>query len=405
MIIEAHVIQNVAPANLNRDDTGAAKDAVFGGCRRARVSSQAWKRAVRQWFEKEYVFGQDELAWRTKRLTDEVVKKLVASGRDPELAKKAVIAAMSISGAKFEEKENHITGRTKVLWFVARNSINDIAELCEKYWDTLSTASFEKEEQTKQTKAKNNKGSSTKLTIKTELSNDDKSTIKKTIETNVIGAKAVDIALFGRMLTDAPTDGTVEAAVQVAHAISTNRIETEFDYFVAVDDLLPSDETGAGMIETIEFNSACLYRYACLDTNQLLVNLGGDATLAQRATEAFLLGFVTAMPSGKQNTFAANNPPQAVVLVSRETGAWNLANAFVDPVYAKRETDLVAASCERLACHWKDLTAMYGNPATALYLACLPSLKDRFADMGSVQNVSLDEAVSALGSSAFLGQS
>jgi hypothetical protein len=41
MLIELHAIQNFAPSNLNRDDTGAPKDCLFGGYRRARVSSQA----------------------------------------------------------------------------------------------------------------------------------------------------------------------------------------------------------------------------------------------------------------------------------------------------------------------------------------------------------------------------
>jgi len=42
-IVEIHVLQNFAPSNLNRDDTGAPKDALFGGTRRARISSQCAK--------------------------------------------------------------------------------------------------------------------------------------------------------------------------------------------------------------------------------------------------------------------------------------------------------------------------------------------------------------------------
>ena len=47
LFVEFHLIQNFAPSNLNRDDTGAPKDAFFGGHRRARVSSQCFKRAIR----------------------------------------------------------------------------------------------------------------------------------------------------------------------------------------------------------------------------------------------------------------------------------------------------------------------------------------------------------------------
>ena len=364
MILEAHVIQNVAPANLNRDDTGAPKDAVFGGYRRARVSSQAWKRAVRQSFATE--FSEEELAWRTKRLVDQVAERLAASGRDAEQAKKVAAAVLSAGGAGIDEK----TGQTKVLWLVARRSIDALVKLCEDHWGTLAAGK--------------------------KLSASDEKAIKKAVAEDVIGEKAVDIALFGRMLTDAPDGGTVEAAAQVAHAISTHSVDTEFDYFTAVDDLLPSEESGAGMLGTVEFNSACFYRYACLDAAQLLDNLDGDTELARRAALAFATGFVTVMPTGKQNTFAAHNPPAAALLVARASGSWNLANAFVDPVRATRNADLVAASCERLAGHWAELVAMYSNPATELGLASLPSLREKFAPLGDAQQAPLGDVARAL---------
>jgi CRISPR system Cascade subunit CasC len=48
MFIELHILQNFAPSNLNRSDTGAPKDCEFGGHRRARISSQCLKRAIRR---------------------------------------------------------------------------------------------------------------------------------------------------------------------------------------------------------------------------------------------------------------------------------------------------------------------------------------------------------------------
>ena len=47
MIIELHSLTSHSPANLNRDDLGRPKSAVFGGVNRARISSQAIKRSVR----------------------------------------------------------------------------------------------------------------------------------------------------------------------------------------------------------------------------------------------------------------------------------------------------------------------------------------------------------------------
>lgn len=44
LFLDIHVIQTVPPSNINRDDTGSPKTAQYGGVRRARVSSQAWKK-------------------------------------------------------------------------------------------------------------------------------------------------------------------------------------------------------------------------------------------------------------------------------------------------------------------------------------------------------------------------
>lgn len=414
MIIEAHVIQNVSPANLNRDDTGAPKEATFGGYRRARVSSQAWKRAVRQSFESQFKFKESELAWRTRRLVDRVAEKLIGSGWDAEEAHRAVGVLLSTGQKDKDESQNASQdgdetsqesqqppakqrGRSrrgskksgqefqqKVLWFVARSGIDTLADLCKRHRDVLIAG--KRPENAKE--------------------------IWNEIEEEVIRAKAIDIALFGRMLTNAPTNGEVKAAVQVAHAISTHRVDSEFDYFTAVDDLQPREEVGAGMIGTVEFNSACLYRYAALDTEQLIKNLEGatgdpekDAELAHRAALAFIVGFITVMPTGKQNTFAAHNPPAAAFLVVRERGSWNLANAFVDPVRATSDADLIATSCERLASHWQELVEMYDNPAQALGLACLPSLRERFGPLGQeAQDGQVEEVAEALVNAAFKGQ-
>lgn len=357
MIIETHIIQNVAPANLNRDDTGAPKDAVFGGYRRARVSSQAWKRAVRQAFNID--FSRDELSVRTRRLGHQVASLLEEAGHDPEQAQQLSTRILELAGATVAKD-----GRSQTLWFVPSATAGVLADLAATHSEALAGT-----------------GKVVDPTAKA---------IKAAIQKQVINARAVDLALFGRMLTDAPDGGTVDAAVQVAHALSTHTVDVEFDYFTAVDDLLPSDEVGAGMIGTIEFNSACLYRYAALNVAQLADNLDGDLDLAARATTSFLTNFVTAMPTGKQNTFAAHNPPSAVVVVSREAGTWNLANAFVDPVRAAPGRDLVAQSCERLVKHWQDLVAMYGDPSIHIIGAATGEVA---ASLAPLTTTTLDDAV------------
>ncbi len=115
------------------------------------------------------------------------------------------------------------------------------------------------------------------------------------------------------------------------------------------------------MIGTIEFNSACFYRYANVDLAQLANNLKGDTNLAGRTLEAFIRASVEAVPSGKQNSMAAQNPPSFVMAVARERGLWSLANAFLNPVRADATGDLVRKSVEALDNYWGQLTQMYGT--------------------------------------------
>jgi CRISPR system Cascade subunit CasC len=173
-------------------------------------------------------------------------------------------------------------------------------------------------------------------------------------------SKAVDIALFGRMLADLPAENQ-DAACQVAHAISTHKVEREFDYFTAVDDKGDADETGAGMIGQIEFNSATFYRYAVIDAAKLVNNLQGEKQLALTGINAFVQAMARAIPTGKQNTFAAHNPPSFVGVVLRHASPFNLANAFEKPVWPKADKELTSLSVSELAKHDTQLTAFYGD--------------------------------------------
>ena len=323
MIIELHAIQSFAPNLLNRDDTGMPKDCVFGGHRRARVSSQSWKRAIRQLMRTEQ--GLDHaFGIRSKRLAHELAQRLEGSGWNAEDAERAAEAALAASGFKIKET------RSEYLLFFGPAELERLTALCEQHRDALLSDKAPAAE------------------FKSALGH----------------PGAVDIALFGRMLADAPVHN-VEAACQVAHAISTHRVSPDFDYYTAVDDLRPEETQGADMIGTVAFNAACYYRYAALDVEQLTGNLDGESTLAHLATGGFMDAFVRAVPSGKQATFAAHSPPSVVLGVVREHGCWSLANAFLKPIAPTAESDLVAASAEALDRHWAFLTAAYGEPEGA----------------------------------------
>jgi CRISPR system Cascade subunit CasC len=344
VFVELHILQNFAPANLNRDDTGAPKGCVFGGVRRARISSQCLKRAIRTTFREQELLPDGNTGERTRLLAAELVRQLEAKGKPHDEAERVVEAAINATGLDLDKEK-----KTQYLVFLGRSEIARIAELCVKYWEELVKASEKAETAEKQKKKeKKEKGPG--------VSED----IKKALGAVLDGGRAADVALFGRMLADLPGKN-IDAASQVAHAISTNKVDVEFDFYSAVDDLQPEESSGAGMMGTVEYNSACFYRYSNIDVVQLLKNLGDDKQLALRTVEAFLRSSVLAVPTGKQNSMAAQNPPSAVFAVVRRSGLWSLTNAFVRPVSADKTGDLVQNSIKALDSCWRQLVDVYGG--------------------------------------------
>lgn len=352
MLIEVHILQNFAPSNLNRDDTGAPKDCEFGGYRRARISSQCLKRAMRKHF-REIPLLSDQLGWRTKRLADEIVQKLEQKGKNPDESRAVVQTAMKGVGLSFGKEQ-----RTQYLLFLGKTEIENLADACVRYWAELSAGAVaaQQDQAAKKAKGKKEEKKSGKEAIPAEVRN----TFLQVLD----GGKAADIGLFGRMLADLP-DKNVDAACQVAHAISTHKVSVEFDYYTAIDDLKPDETPGADMIGTVEFNSACFYRYANVDLDQLVANLDDDEELARKTLEAFLRAAVEAIPTGKQNSMAAQNLPSLVMAVARNSGLCSLANAFVQPVRPDSEGDLVRNSITALDAFWGKLARMYGSAGVA----------------------------------------
>ena len=342
MFVELHLIQHFAPSNLNRDDTGAPKDCEFGGFRRARISSQCIKRAIRTTFQREPLLPEERRAIRTKRLLGELADRLVARGKDRDAA--LAVAQRLIESLGLALAANQVE-KTEYLVFFGHEEIEGLVALADREWETLR--------QIAETSGGQGRGS------KKQASSAIPSQIARAARDALDGGKAVDLALFGRMLADLP-ERNIDAASQVAHAISTNRVTMEFDYYTAVDDLLPEETAGADMIGTVEFNSACYYRYQNVDIDQLVQNLQGDVELARNGLEAFLRSSVFAVPTGKQNSFAAQNPPSLVFAVARQRGLWSLANAFVEPARPRDGRDLVQESIRKLDDYWERLTAMYG---------------------------------------------
>lgn len=367
MLIELHVLQNHAPSNLNRDDTGSPKQCVFGGVKRARISSQCLKRSIRrsELFQ-DALHGH--LATRTRQLP-EIIRARFNDGNLGEYAEAAAIKATGFGTSDGKERPPEKDGKfaTAQTMFLTQHDINAVAEV-------LLTAARES-------------GSLKKF-------KDDKTFSAAELQKNArqkgFRPVTVDMALFGRMTTsEAFRD--VEAAMQVAHAISVNKIDHEFDYFTAVDDLKGSGEdeedAGADMLGDVEYTSACYYKYFSLDVDDLIANLTGASTrsknsreipeeetaaareLAAQTVETFVRAMALTSPTGKQNSFAAHQLPAAVLVEVRpHAQPVSYANAFVKPARVLGDNDLVEDAIHKLQKHVEALTVAYDLPSEARLL-------------------------------------
>ncbi|WP_432023576.1 type I-E CRISPR-associated protein Cas7/Cse4/CasC [Streptomyces parvus] len=340
MYIDVHVVHTVPPANLNRDDQGNPKEAIYGGVRRSRVSSQAWKRAARQHFDARA--AEPDRATRTKRIIGELSTRISRNtGLDREDADRISTALLAQLGLSQGKK----AGDTAYLLFYGNAQLDAVGALVNDRAADLAAL-------------------------------DDKALAEAVKELPVAehfqAGHPVGVALFGRMVADIPKLN-VDAAVQVAHALSTHETQLEFDYYTAVDDRNEKDETGAGMIGTIGFNSATLYRYATVGFAQLTENVGGDTEAALDALDRFVDSFALSAPTGYQNSFAHRTRPSLVAVVVRTDQPVNLVSAFEEPVAA--EAGIQANSARRLAEEHLTATQVWGD--TPLYSAASHTFTDR----------------------------
>ncbi|MBM9624674.1 type I-E CRISPR-associated protein Cas7/Cse4/CasC [Streptomyces zhihengii] len=371
-IIDIHILQNVPPSNINRDDTGTPKSAYYGGERRARVSSQAWKRATREQFKQ--LLPPEELGVRTKRVVEVLAEHIVK--RDATVADNAVKLAEEVltaaTGSTLEtpkrktkegDQGSDTLPESKYLMFLSRRQLDALADI-----------------------AIGSSGGGDPATLKAELK--DKKN-KAQARAAVDSRHSVDIALFGRMVADA-AGLNVEAAAQVAHALSVHRSEVESDYYTAVDDQSGDSESGAGMIGTVDFNSATLYRYAAVDVNELHRNLGSGlapeqppSTPATKALTSFLEAFITSLPTGKINTFAHHTLPSVVIVKLRDRWPLNFVGAFETPIPKTSAGGFLRESCDRLAAHITEMEQAYGLDSDPTWVFRVGEETKGLADLGS----------------------
>ena len=341
-LIELHILQSFPVTCLNRDDLGAPKSARFGGVDRARVSSQCWKRAVREYAHEASpeLFG----ASRSKILGPAVVKAAKALGADDRLA--AAVESVVLDAMNRDDKR---PGMVKTLFFFSPKSLENVVRPLVTDGDKKLSAD-----------------------LVDALLSDDEKTLKKAKKDAEKIAKdllkgfgdavtdAADIALFGRMVADDASQ-TVEGAALFSHALSTHAVRSELDFFSAVDDEKKNaDDAGAGQIGTIEYNSACYYRYVGVNLDLLKKSKLFDQSQIKAVLENFVRAALLANPDARKNSMFGQSLPSYVLAVRRRGQPLSLANAFEKPVEAKRGSGFVEPSVAALKNEWAELKTTFG---------------------------------------------
>jgi len=319
--IQLHILTSYPPSNLNRDDLGTPKTAMMGGVRRLRVSSQSLKRAWRtsdafqEAFDGHLGSRTKEMGWQVylalkegKRLID-VIKDDDADPVNPPVEEMDAVAwAQEIAGVfgKLKvpkEKENEDPEKKKKESLCVEQMVHFSPEEIAAIDDLITRLA-----------ASGEKPSEGDLKLLRDQ------------------CSAVDIAMFGRMLAANPSFN-MEAAVQVAHAISVHKVAVEDDYFTAVDDLNRGEEdVGAGHVGQAEFAAGLFYAYLCINRDLLVENLGNDTALADRTIRALVEAAVKVGPRGKQNSFASRAYASYLLAERGEEQPRSLSVAFLKPV-------------------------------------------------------------------------
>jgi CRISPR system Cascade subunit CasC len=319
-LIELHIIQSFPVSCLNRDDVGSPKSALFGGVKRARISSQCLKRASR------------ELAHESHSGFEGIRSRLLFTPfRD----------ALALAGAADAE-----TKATELCNLFSKTDSKDPLQ--------VTTAVYLSPSEIQQIATSIASGEEAKRAIKGVNRND-----------------AADIALFGRMVANDP-NLNVDGAAMFSHALSTHKTDNEVDFFSAVDDRKAgAEDAGAGMIGSLEFNSATYYRYAAinLDLLESKSHLGGLAPEQRKEIiAAFIRAVLISVPGARKNSMNAGTLPHEVLGIRKTSGQpLQLINAFEEPVKASNK-GFAASSLEAMKTHLSSIEKIWGNQGDKHFL-------------------------------------
>lgn len=339
---QIHLLTSYPPSNPNRDDLGRPKTARMGGVDRLRISSQSLKRAWRtsEVFESAL---SDHVGTRTRRLGREPYERFVAAGIKEKdavaWAKKIAEVFGKLKSEKAKKADQDETDEENAERRLSQVDIEQLAHISREEWtavDSLVELLIEE---------------------KRAPSEDDLKLLRHP-------ASTADVALFGRMLAANPAFN-VEAACQVAHAISVHPVVIEDDYFTAVDDLNRGDvDRGAGHVGEAGYAAALFYMYLCIDRELLHKNLGGDGELAARAVRALVEAAATVAPGGKQNSFGNRVRASFALAEAGDQQPRSLSVAFLNPI---THGDYGHAAVAALTNTREKMDAVYGSCADMSY--------------------------------------
>lgn len=314
--LEMHILQSVPVTCLNRDDLGSPKTAFFGGVQRARVSSQSWKRAIREYAHEISPYFEGK---RSRLIIDPLKDELVKLGKSEEEsteAAKQIAAVIGKLDGDAEKKQGIL--RVKTVHYTSKAEIETLAKNYIELGDAAKAV--------------------------------------KKIGMDVL-KDAADISLFGRMVAS-DHSLTIEGAAMFNHPISTHKVDNEIDFFAAVDEWQKGEDSGAGMTGTLEYNSSVYYRFAALNLSMLadqehLASMTQDER--KKVVSAFVQATLEALPgmtvtnSGRKNSMNGYTRPSYVLGIVREKGhPIQFVNAFEEPVWAGAGKGIMKASIDKL---------------------------------------------------------
>ena len=385
-VIDINIIRTTTPSALNCDESGSPKSCIFGGVSRWRLSQQTLKNAARQYCANELVargtLTLEDLATRTKRLLGLLIPTLVELGHDSDESIAKVRSALAALDMPVSLVKGEYVAKTLAL--LGRREIAALAQVIHAQWDQIKAAApakadedgeeeatepVEVEVEVEETeKPKKGKKGKKKGEPEKEKEKDVPAAVLALLKAVFDGGQALDLALFGRMMTALPGDDH-HASVHTAQALSVHAMVTDSDFYKAMDQERPDGATGADMLGVTEFGSATFCQSSHVNFDKLLSNLDGDKELALTALRSYLEAVALALPMGKQSGYASYTPLDFMaVTIRRNAAPRSLLGAFEVPV-ARRDGEAISKlAVERLTAKAEAIRNAFGDNQEVTYV-------------------------------------